>query len=142
MRRASARCRRPTAPGGPASAEARTRAAETINRRCAATVSASGRAPVWVTAFKASRASMIWAAQHHPAGSAPLLGGGWAAWESTTAISSRSRWAFAQRVPGGRIAGVGGEGVVHQRAGDMRQHAGGVDRLLTPFAMTEQRGEP
>src|SRR3954449_7633228 len=57
-RRARARGRRPTAPGGPVSAEAPIRAAETTSRRWAARTSGSGRTPVSVTAFKPSSASM------------------------------------------------------------------------------------
>src|SRR3954464_7051881 len=92
-RRAGAGWGRPTAPGGPVSAEAPIRAAETTSRRWAARTSGSGRTPVSVTAFKPSSASMIWPAQHQPAGvSAPA--GGWTVWESTTAMSSRNRWAL------------------------------------------------
>src|SRR5215213_8424369 len=83
------------APGqGPVAVEAPISAAETISRREAASTSGSGRVPVSVIAFSASSASMIWIAQHHPSGTAPLLGGGWAVWESTTAISSRNRCAL------------------------------------------------
>src|SRR3954471_24152113 len=50
MRRARARWRRPTAPRGPASAEAPIRAAEPISRRCAASTAGSGSTPVSVNA--------------------------------------------------------------------------------------------
>src|SRR4051794_32927527 len=70
-----------------------TSAAETISRRWPARMSASGRVSVSVTALTASSASITWAAQHQPGGvSAPA--GGWAVWKSTTAMSSRSRWAL------------------------------------------------
>src|SRR3712207_7100027 len=66
------------------------RAAETISRREAASTSGSGRVPVSVIALSTSSPSMICWAQHHPAGTAPLLGDGWArSEEHTSELQSR-----------------------------------------------------